>query len=133
MRRKILQDHANVFCQMLVGWRMLEDLGRLRGLGSGNLALNVLTSAVTFEGSPIEPLFIAKEISTWFAARLEKYEIPREEIHVAIVEAEITLEEVKRGRRSATILDWNCRSLIRTIEKEYIGHLAERHTWVHAG
>ncbi len=136
MRRKILNDHANVFCQMLVGWRMGTDLELFSRLGSGQLSVDVISGIAEFNGRSIERAFIAKELQAWFRNRLAKHQIPGEAIRQARVDAEVVTvvsKPGKRRRRGSTRFSWNCRGVIETDEAHYEGHLTKEYEWVHAG
>jgi len=65
MRKKALQDLANVFCQMFVGWRMQEDLQLLIDAGSCSITIDVVTGTAFLDDTPTK-LHIAEEISAWF-------------------------------------------------------------------
>lgn len=42
MARKVLQDVANTLCQMVVGWRMGDDLEKIADLPDGTIVFDVL-------------------------------------------------------------------------------------------
>ena len=42
MGRKVLQDLANVLCQMVVGWRMGNDLSTLIEIGNTQIFIDAL-------------------------------------------------------------------------------------------
>ena len=100
MRRKVLQDLVNVFCQMFVGWRMQEDLSRLIELGDTQITINILDgSAFLQENIPVQ-LYIAKEINAWFLNRLTEVNIPASGIVSATlsIDQKVRLEETKTKR-----------------------------------
>ena len=61
MRRIALQDLANVFCQMFVGWRMQEDLQMLIGAGNCSITIDIVEGTTFLDDNPIK-LHIAEEI-----------------------------------------------------------------------
>jgi len=54
MRRKVLQDFANVFCQRIIDLPEGYDLASFAHYGSGKYSLNVLTLADRLEGCEID-------------------------------------------------------------------------------
>jgi len=133
MRRKILQDHANVFCQMLVGWRMGGDLERLHALGSGHLSIDVLTGACTHNEGVVSELHVALELNAWFLERLAQHSIPVQAISHASVDADLSVSEEPRQRGTCALLAWECQSIIRTDDASYVGQLSEEHKWIRNG
>lgn len=80
MGHKVLTDHANVFCQMFVGWRMAEDFAKLVSLPDGVLTIDVVAGACQHNDVGQVDIHIAREISAWFFDRLTRHHIPREDI-----------------------------------------------------
>ena len=127
MRRKVIQDFANVFCQMFMCWRLgiPNNLDILETLGSGVLSIDVQTGACVYNATTALDLPIAHELHTWFIEALVKHHIPP----AAIISAELTVAfhvrvEHKRRVRNR-YLAFHCRSHIATDEKAYIGEAHE--------
>jgi hypothetical protein len=126
MRRKVLQDHANVFCQMFVGWRMIaNDIPTLVRLRHGPLTIDVLTGTAKHADAPIRNLYIAGELQAWFAAQLAEHNIPREAIAAAVVYVDFDATAVPRRRHDRFKLAFDCRSLIETADRKYEGRLSD--------
>ena len=129
MGYKVLQDHAHVFCQMFMGWRMADDLDLFARLPEGRLVINVLDS--TAEHSEVGRIDarIAHEIHAWFLHRLDQHRIPLEEIKAAglLVHVKNTVRTMHKMRIA---FDWTCDATIATKDREYSAHLAEPHTWI---
>jgi hypothetical protein len=129
VRRKILQDFANTLCQMLVGWRMAEDLEVLADLPDGTLVIDVVSgSAVHSVNGPLA-LYIAGELQAWLQHRLSESGIDRSGIERAVVMAAIRTERIATNRKRIISFDFAVDSTIVTAEREYRGKLCEVHHW----
>ena len=128
MRRKALQDLANVFCQMFVGWRMQEDLQLLIGAGNCSITIDIVAGTTCLDENPIK-LHIAEEISAWFKDRLKTLNIPSEGIVSASLNVSQTLRLEETKSKKVAHFDFECKSRIETDERTYEGHLAETHSW----
>ena len=56
MRRKVIQDFANVFCQRILQLPEGYDLASFVHYASGTYELNILTGKCSFNGDPIPKL-----------------------------------------------------------------------------
>jgi hypothetical protein len=129
MRRKVLQDVANTLCQMLVGWRMSEDLEALSELPDGVLSFDVLGGSVAHNHSGALELHIAGELSTWLRHRLASLNIPLSALKSATLRAEFKTDRIKTDKKRIVSFDWSCESSLATHEKVYFGQLLEEHQW----
>jgi len=129
MRRKVLQGYANTLCQMLVGWRMGDDLEAMADLPDGELSVNVLGGNATHSQAGPVDLWMAKELQVWFLERLKASSIPPEEIKSATVKATITTSRIPTNRKKIVSFDFALESTIETNERAYIGQLNEVHRW----
>ena len=129
MRRKVLQDYANTFCQMLVGWRMGEDLETLSALPDGELSINVLSGEATHSVVGSLKLWVAEEIQAWFKHRLEVSGIPAGEIQLASISAQINTGRIATNRKKVVSFDFTVTSQIETSDATYSGKLKETHQW----
>ncbi len=129
MRRKVLQDYANTFCQMLVGWRMGEDLETLSELPDGELLVNALTGEATHSTYGPIKLWVAGEFQSWFNHRLEVSGIPSTEIQAASVTAKINTNRIATNRKKVVSFDFTIESRIETSDALYVGNLKEVHQW----
>ncbi|MBC7852623.1 MAG: hypothetical protein IAF94_04230 [Pirellulaceae bacterium] len=126
---KVLQDHAFVFCQMFMGWRMGDDLETLATLSDGQLCINVLEGSCHHSEAGCIQTRIAREIQAWFIDRLAKHKIQIEEIRTATLT--VTMKNTISSKRKRGItFDWTCDGTITTVDREYKAHLAEPHTWL---
>ena len=129
MRRKVLQDYANTFCQMLVGWRMGDDLETLSELPDGELSVNILTGEAAHSLAGPLKLWVAEEIQAWFTHRLEVSGIPASEIHTASIIAQISTGRIATNRKKVVSFDFTVASRIETSDTAYSGTLKETHQW----
>ncbi len=129
MRRKILQDFANTLCQMLVGWRMVEDLEVLAALPDGTLRVNVLSGIATHSSQTPVELHIARELRAWLLHRFAEAAISPSDIDSAIVTASIRTDRIATNRKRIISFDFAAESAITTSEREYRGVLHEVHRW----
>lgn len=130
MRRKIIQDIANTLCQMLVGWRMGDDLEVLAELPDGILTINVLGGAASHDAARAIQLHIAGELQAWFSHRLAVGAIPGHAILSAEVTAKICTNRLATNRKRVVSFDFSVRSVVSTDERSYTGQLREVHRWL---
>ena len=124
MRRKRLQHHTDIFCDMFAGWKIVNDMKSLVELESGIIEFDFLNRTQKLNNSESKTDFnMFYEISEWFADDLKKHNIEAEFIKEAKVKAEFKVE-FKTGKKKSrtkgiTELYLNLNSWILTDEKEY--------------
>jgi hypothetical protein len=128
VRRKKLQDLANTLCDMLVGWRMGEDLERIATLPDGALEFDLIAGRVTHTIAGPVDLHVCGELAAWLKSRLDVLHIPVDSLRAATLRADFRTDRVATNRKKILSFDWKCRSRLATDEKEYVGHL-EKHEW----
>ena len=133
MRRKVLQDLANTLCQMVVGWRMVEDLERVAGLPDGTLSFDLLQKRVRHDSGGELKLWITGELAAWLQARLIAEAIDSSKLLSAELEVRFKVERRLTNRQRIVVFDFDCRSVLATDEREYRGTLVERHEWHRKG
>jgi len=94
MRRKVLQDFANVFCQRLLDLPDGHDVASFAHYGSGTYLANVLTSECTFNGKSIPALRLCVTYRDWLREQSEKHRIPYEQIGTAAFEVQVVVKDV---------------------------------------
>lgn len=129
MRRKVIQDLANTLCQMLVGWRMGEDLETLAALPDGVLVVDALAGTARHDQAGPVRLHIAGELQAWLAERLSAQQIPLQAIDSAQVTATIRTDGVSTNRQQVVSFDFSVCSVIATEQCQYVGKLHEVHHW----
>ena len=115
---------------MFMGWRMQQDLGVFSKLPDGKLHIDVLRGTCIHSTNGHVETYIAGELSSWFANRLMKHNIPISDIESANLH--VTMKNTIASKHKMGItFDWTCDSEIRTTEgRQYVAHLAEPHTWL---
>jgi hypothetical protein len=129
MRRKVLQDLANTICQMMVGWRMVDDYEILAELPDGTLSFNLLSESVTHDSGAQPKLWITGELAAWLQVRLVAENIDAKNLVEATLNVSHKTDRIKTARKSIISFDFDCHSLLATTEKLYEGRLVERHIW----
>lgn len=129
VRLKPLKSYAHALCQMLIGWRMSEDLELFAQLPDGTLSVDVLTGSCVHSVAGELTTHIAPEMAAWFRLRLEIDGVPLSRIAEARVNADVTIVVEKRRRDRRVHFGWRCRSLIATPDSQYSSSLKEPHTW----
>ena len=129
MGHKVLKDHAYVFCQMFMGWRMASDLAKFADLPDGQLHIDGLEGTCHHSATGRVATYIAGEIRAWFLNRLKKHNILVDEIQSA--ELTVTMKNTIPSKHNRGItFDWNCEATISTADRQYSACLAEPHTWL---
>jgi hypothetical protein len=124
MRRKRLQHHTDIFCDMFAGWKIVSDTKSLVELESGIIEFDFLNSTQKLNNAESKTNFnMFYEISEWFSNDLKKHNIKTEFIKEAKVKAEFkvkfTTGKKKSRTKGITELYLNLNSWILTDEKEY--------------
>jgi hypothetical protein len=133
MRRKVLQDFANVFCQRFVDLPDGHDLATFAHLGSGTYALDILNGACTRNGVPILQLKTCTQYRDWLEAQLVKHRVPsglasaRMTIHVTV--SGIQVRRAYGHVQASATFAIDCSSDLTTDQKRYVGHFADTRVW----
>jgi hypothetical protein len=113
MRRGLLKDLANTPTQIACGWRLYDDLPRLRELSGSVVTVDLLNGAATVEGRGLSPpLEIAEETSRWLRDRFERDAVPTGTVTAARLTLSLALD--KRG-----MLAVECATVLETESKTY--------------
>jgi hypothetical protein len=126
MRRGLLQDLANTACQMLVGWRLSEDIDWLLQQRRGDLAFDLLTGATMSDGAAVEALHVGEEVRLWFMERLEDEAVPPGTVQSAVLTCQVTAEAHDHKRRPSVRhieLAMRCRCEIAAGDRVLVGEL----------
>jgi hypothetical protein len=133
LRRKVLQDFANVFCQQFLELGSGHDVATFVRLGSGTYALNILTGACARDGAPIPELKVCREYRLWLIEQLAKRHVPPGLLHAVLtVEVTVVNSTVKNSYGhlfGSADFTFRCRSELRTDEKVYVGELSGTRAW----
>ena len=99
MRRKRLKHAVFTLCHMFCGWRLMNSYKQIAELGSGTLAIDVVSGHCSFDGEDIPSLTIADELQCWFASDMAANHIQTDKIVSATLTASLNLGVVNKGRR----------------------------------
>jgi hypothetical protein len=129
MRRKVLQDFANVFCQKFIDLPSGYDLATFAHLGSGFYHLDILNGNCTRDGISIPSLETCKNYREWLQTQLSKRNIPLESLRVTMgINVLVSDVEIKTSFGhvfASAFFECNCRSELRTNEKSTLNIVAE--------
>jgi hypothetical protein len=134
MRRKVIQDFANVFCQRVIDLPDGHDLASFARYGSGKYNLSILTGECRLNGSAIPKLRMCDVYSEWLCTQLEKHGIEPDAIREAVLEIDVAMQEVNlrssySHRFASAHFFFDCHSRLSTDEKTYIGHMDGDKKW----
>ncbi len=134
MRRKVIQDFVNVFCQRVIDLPEGYDLASFAYYGSGKYKANILTGECSHNGSPIPKLHACGVYDEWLRTQLEKHGIQLDKIQAATLEMNVVVRDVNLrssyGQRFASAhFVFECQSEIRTDEKSYVGQMCGDKKW----
>lgn len=134
MRRKVLQEFTNVFCQRLIDLPNGCDLAVFVERGSGKYTASILTGECTFAGQTIAPLRTCQDYKRWLFRQLEKHQIATDAIQAATLEIDVTVGKVKKCATGGHALSessfaFACDSEIQTDERSYKGSSKGQKTW----
>ena len=128
LNRKVFQDFANTLPQMLMGWRMGDDLETLADLPDGVLSFDVLRGTATHSVTGAIALRIAEEMHAWLQHRLVSLHIPPDALIAATLSADFRTDRIATDRKRIVSFDFRCSSCLRTADRIYQGQLHEAHT-----
>ena len=134
MRRKVIQDFANVFCQRILQLPEGYDLASFVHYGSGTYTLNILTGECGFNSKPLLKLRTCDVFKEWLFAQLDKHLIPHNGIKAVNLSIDVTVSEISvkqsYGHEFASAhFSFDCRSEIVTDEKSYVSSMSGEKTW----
>jgi hypothetical protein len=134
MRRKILQEFPNSFCQRVIDLPSGYDLASFAHYGSGSYEVNILTGSCSHNGIQIPSLRLCEIYRKWMNDQLDRHDIKVDEIHVATLRMLIEVNDVSLrssfGQRFASAdFFFECESEIATDEKSYAGRMSGHKEW----
>ena len=131
---------------MFCGWRLVNSYGTLEQLGSGELRIDALTEACSFDGAPVQSLSIATELAAWLREDLAANRIEAAAVREALLVADLEFGEIDRSGRTTRSehfapdgrhvsparfirLDIRCSSRVATDERIYTSEYRDREEW----
>jgi len=127
MKRKALQDFANVCCQMFITSLSNYDRINLVLFGSGVIHIDFLTMQCQHNNHAISPLFYSVHFKSWLESQCKKHQIEMSEIRKAElnVKTDITLSRKEGLGWLTSEMAFICRSCIATNEKDYTSEISD--------
>ena len=134
MRRKVIKEFVNSFCQRILDLPDGYDLACFARYGTGTYKANILTGDCSHNGNSIPSLRLCEIYQKWMDQQLEKHRIERAGILEAIVRIQIEVKDVSLrssfGHRFASAhFFFRCQSEIKTDEKSYVGQMHGDKEW----
>jgi hypothetical protein len=134
MRRKVIQDFANVFCQRAIDLPDGFDLTAFAHHGSGVYKANILTGECARNEQPIPQLHTCEVYRDWLMNQLTRHGIPNDAIREASLVIDVQVNEIEVrasfGHRFASAhFRFDCRSELMTDEKSYKGKMVGDREW----
>src|SRR5882757_6152400 len=94
MRRKVIQDFANVFCQRILQLPDGYDLASFVHYGSGAYDLDILTGECSLNGERISTLRTCDVFKEWLCVQLAKHLIAPNDIERAHLRINVTVSQL---------------------------------------
>jgi hypothetical protein len=144
MRKKRLQNVAEIMCQMFCGWRLIASKPNLVKLGSGTLDIDAVSGRCLFQEKNIEQLAIAEEIRDWLRRELDANNIPILGLACARLTVKLSFSEVPWNEQTKEVFysdgkavrtermnrcTMECNSDVATDELSYRSKLVEIQEW----
>jgi hypothetical protein len=134
MRRKVIQEYVNHFCQKVIDLPAGYDLASFAHYGSGIYWADLLTGSCSHNGNPILRLRLCDEYRQWIKNQLERHGIQEAEILEATIRIKVRMEGLSTrasfGHSFASgHFSFECESLIKTDEKSYLGQMQGEKEW----
>ncbi len=134
MRRKVIQDFANVFCQKFIQLPSGYDLASFVYYGSGNYYLDILNEISLLNEQVIPNLETCKEHKKWLLIQSENHNISFEEYNKASLKIFVKIRNKKIEESfghtfGMTHFTFECESEIKTNEKTYSSKMSHEQRW----
>ncbi len=134
MRRKVIQEFVNSFCQRVLDLPSGYDLASFTHYGSGDYEANILTGECSHNGNSIPPLKLCHIYRRWMTDQLDKHRVEIHELRDATLQMSIQVKEPRLrssfGHYFASAhFFFECRSEINTDEKSYVGQMSGNKEW----
>jgi hypothetical protein len=134
MRRKVIQDFANVFCQRILQLPSGYDIASFVYYGSGTYELNILDGICCFNGNQVPKLRTCDIFKEWLFTQVDKHLIPQDCIEAANLKitvniSNLTVKEAFGHESALAHFSFDCQSEIRTDEKNYTSKMFGEQPW----
>jgi hypothetical protein len=134
MRRKVLQQFANMLPQRFLDLPSGYDLARFARLSAGTLEIDFLSGECRHNGAPVAPFETCAEYRAWVDREAERHHIPREGLAlvamtVDFVVGDVEMKHLFRHDFRSAVFRFDCRSEVQTDEKTYASHQTAEQRW----
>jgi len=132
LRRKVLQDFANTFCQQFLDLGSGHDVATFVRRGSGSYSMDLLNGECSHDGAPIPEMKACREYRLWLIEQMSKHSVSPELLRaVAVVQVVVRAVSVKDSgaRAGSADLDFRCRAELTTDEKTYTSEMSGARLW----
>jgi hypothetical protein len=133
LRRKVLQDFANTFCQQFLDLGSGHDVATFVRLGSGSYSMNLLTGECMQDGTLIPNLKVCQEYRRWLAEQLVQHRIPpglrSAALTVDVLVRRASVRESYGHHFGSADLEFQCRAELETDERVYRGEQSGSRSW----
>ncbi len=101
MAQNRLNHSADIFCEMLCGWRLANGYKEIIELGSGSYEMNILAESSAFNGKPVS-LYMTAEIAAWFKKDIAINNVDINSVDSAQILADIEVKPLEGKRKTNT-------------------------------
>lgn len=134
MRRKVIQDFANVFCQKFIQLPSGYDIASFAYYGSGNYYMDILKGDCFYNETKIPTLKTCAEHKEWLITQIENRDFSIDDIRHAHLEAKIAVSNISIRESyghyfAGAHFSFNCSSRIGTDEKDYVSNQFHQQNW----
>jgi hypothetical protein len=128
MKRKVIQDFANICCQMFLTSLSNYDRINLALFGSGHIGIDFLEMRCKHNRLPISPLFYCAQFKSWLESQCKKHDVDLNKIKKAelVVRVELSLSRKEGLGWLTSDMDLVCTSCIATDERKYTSEMSDR-------
>jgi hypothetical protein len=130
MRRKVLQDFANVCCQRFLTSLSNSDRVNFVIFGSGKVTMDFLSLRCSHEGYTLSPLGYCVSFREWLAENCRKHSFEIGDLKEARLEVRMDVQTERRDRPAfvgwlTPTIAFECESRIATDEKAYTCQMSD--------
>lgn len=130
MRRKVIQDFANVCCQRFLTSLSNSDRINFIIFGSGKVTMDFLSLRCSHESLPLSPLGYCISFREWLEENCRKHCLKIADLKEARLEVKMHVQTERPDRSGfagwlAPTITFECKSRIATDEKAYSSQISE--------
>lgn len=134
MRRKVLQQFANMFPQRFLDLPQSEDLAAFVRLGSGVVVADFLSGRSRHGSTEFGPLRLCADYREWLQRECARHHVAIHGIVCARMRIHFAVSDVTARESFGHVLRWatfdfDCESEVATDERAYLSRLSAKKTW----